>query len=408
MRVSPSLFSAWHALSRFAARRQTVLCREGLYYLLMLAFVICGALLRDINLLMVVAGMMLGPLLFNIRAVHVALLDVRVERTVPEAIYAGDLLTVSVALENQHPRGARRMIVVEDTLTQTRPASRQQRQRPALLFSLVPAGETRHATYGGRLEHRGRYRLGPLKLSTRFPLGLVRRVTTIDQYHELLVYPRLGRLTTNWSRLHRDMLIGSRPVRRQQGAMEAEFFGLREWRTGDSRRNIHWRTTARRGELMVRQHQQQRDEDLLLLVDLWQPASPNSEELRRVEHAVSFAATAVAHLCRRGGSQLHLGIVGREQWLAGGTASSGLQSEMMEKLALAAAGSKYRLADLLPRVLEDVPPGTTTVVLTTRPSEFSQDLADELPADTALRWAAMHVVSIDVGSERLADYFQLD
>src|SRR5690606_20590286 len=89
----------WHALQRiFGAKRQTMICREGLYYLLVLVFVICGALIRDINLLMVVAGMMVGPLLFNIHAVVMALRDVSVERNVPTAVCAGEVLTVRIGL----------------------------------------------------------------------------------------------------------------------------------------------------------------------------------------------------------------------------------------------------------------------------------------------------------------------
>lgn len=400
----------WHAMQWiFGARRQTVICREGIYYLLVLGFVICGALLRDINLLMVVAGMMVGPLLFNIHAVVMALRELSVTRSAPAAVCAGELLTVRIALTSKHTRRACRMVMVEDQVFSESGTSGGERQRPEVLFPLVLAGETRYATYSGRLGHRGRYCLGPLRVSTRFPLGLVRRVVTHDVKHALLVYPRLGRLTANWKRLHHEMLVGSRSARHRQGTMEAEFFGLRDWRSGDSHRNIHWRTTARRGELMVRQFEQQRNEDLLLLLDLWLPASASEEALERVEQAVSFAATAVVDLCRRSGSLLALGIAGQQRVFTRGAASPGLQGEMMEALALAQAGRKYELGDLLPEVLDQIPPGTTTVVLTTRPDALEQHaLAAALPEPHASRWAMMPVMILPAGQPSMAEYFYFD
>lgn len=385
------------------AKRQTAICREGVYYLLVLAFVSCGALLRDINLLVVMAGMLVGPLLYNWRAVVVALRELRVERKVPEAICAGEPLTVALALSNGQGRAARRMLVVEDLIQHDPPGPRDERRRPAVLFPLVPAGETRHATYTGRLDRRGRYRFGPLTLSTRFPLGLVRRIVQIERQDALLVYPRLGRLSLKWSHLRRDRLVGSQPMRRQRGTRDAEFFGLRPWRSGDSQRDIHWRTTARRGEVMVRQFEQQRDEDLLLLVDLWQSDAPDAAELERVEKTVGFAATAVVDLCRRGGGQLALGVVGADKSFARGVASQGLRGELMETLALAAAGSKHRLADLLSEALEAAGPGTMTVIVSTRPAS----LADaELSSELAARLGGSQVVTIDAGGEELNDYFQ--
>lgn len=90
--------------------------------------------------------------------------------------------------------------------------------------------------------------------------------------------------------------------------LEADFYGLRDWRPGDSRRWIHWRTSARRGSLVVRQFEQRRSQDLALLVDLWQPTQPSEAELAHVETAVSFVATLLADACQQSGRQLMIQI----------------------------------------------------------------------------------------------------
>ena len=54
-------------------RRQTTICREGLYYLVITALVLGGAMLKEVNLLLILAGMLLGPMLLNWRAVGPAI-----------------------------------------------------------------------------------------------------------------------------------------------------------------------------------------------------------------------------------------------------------------------------------------------------------------------------------------------
>ena len=51
-------------------RRQTSICREGWYYVAIMAVVLGGAVLHEVNLLLILAGILLGPLLLNWRAVH--------------------------------------------------------------------------------------------------------------------------------------------------------------------------------------------------------------------------------------------------------------------------------------------------------------------------------------------------
>ena len=60
--------------------RCITVCREGWYYLLVLGLVFCGAMLREVNLLLILAGLLLGPLLFNLRAVVVTLRNLEVRR----------------------------------------------------------------------------------------------------------------------------------------------------------------------------------------------------------------------------------------------------------------------------------------------------------------------------------------
>src|SRR3990167_4687090 len=80
------------AFLAFALRSRTIVCREGVYYLLLLAFVFAGATLGDVNLLMLLAGMLVGPVWLSWRLVTKTLRGIQVRRQMPRGVCAGDLL----------------------------------------------------------------------------------------------------------------------------------------------------------------------------------------------------------------------------------------------------------------------------------------------------------------------------
>ncbi|MHC4180332.1 MAG: DUF58 domain-containing protein, partial [Planctomycetota bacterium] len=327
-------------------QRRTTICREGWYYLLVLGMVFVGAMARDVNLLLLLAGMLAGPVIFSWRAVVLTLRGLQVQRKVPQTICAGDLLVTSINLTNTRRKVGSWAVVIEEQIRRESDHGRQKPIRPAMLVPHVPAGQSRKGVYRGRLTQRGRYRLGPLRLSSRFPFGLLSRTITLGQTDTLTVFPRLGRLTRRWVARHQESIAGTNRRERRHGT-EGDFYGVRQWRTGDSRRWIHWRSSARLGDLAVCQFEQPRNRDLAVLVDLWQPERPGPQHRENVELAVSFVATVVTDLCRKGSSNLLLGTTGSPPQCIGGPASVALLQDVMERLAVVEARSEDRLPELL-------------------------------------------------------------
>ena len=95
--------------------RQTI-CREGLYYLLILSAVFAGALIKEVNLLLILAAMLLGPLFLNWRSVKTNLRGLRLERKLPMIISAGDQLTVGINLVNTRRRLGCWAVIVEEQI----------------------------------------------------------------------------------------------------------------------------------------------------------------------------------------------------------------------------------------------------------------------------------------------------
>jgi uncharacterized protein (DUF58 family) len=385
-------------------KRKTRLTADGWYYLIIMGFLLAGALLRDINLLLAVFGLMVAAFVGHWRHCVVSLGRLKLQRRLPHRVAAGDPLVVELVANNGRRRGTSWAVVVEDILR------REQEPDSALavkaVFPRLAPREDVTQTYQGRLTRRGRYRFGPLKATTRFPLGLVRRTVVLDVEQSLLVVPRQGRLTEGWRQRERLLAHGSRRVPHRQGA-SGDFHSLRPYRAGDSRHLIHWRTSARQGQLMVRQFERQETHDLAVFLDLWQPASPNPRQLETVELAVSLAATILADRCRQGGIRLLLAVTGAQPRYAAGTASAALLDDLMEVLAVAEASPADGLGDLLGRGLEEMPPQADGVLISTRETQVTDGPRFAFLATHARQRSQMErMLVVNVSRDEWLEYFE--
>jgi uncharacterized protein (DUF58 family) len=385
--------------------RRLAIAKEGWYYLLVMAFIVGGAMLREVNLLYILAGMMLGALVVNARVASFALKKFDVRRRLPARVFAGEKFTVTLWAENLRPRYTSWAITARDFIEREEPA------RTAIdvevLFVQTPPGGRAKASYEAELPRRGRYHFGPIEISTRFPLGLLRASATVAETSTILVRPRMGRLTAHWKNAIQSSRCGAHQSRPKRGAAEGEFYGLRDWRSGDSQRWIHWRTSARMNELIVRQFEQQQNWDAALLLDLWRPEWPDEEDLFREERAIALMATAVVDLCHRGGSQLLVGVAGERLAHRRAAASRMLAEEVLDDLAEIHGAPDDRLPQLLDEALVEAPRGARLVVISTRPEELrhadrfaalEMDLRSELILSSAL-W-------IDARRDDVERYFQ--
>jgi len=430
-------------------RRRAWLTREGWYYLAVLAFIIGGAVLRSVNLLVILAGTMIAPLLFNWRLVMASLMGLVVRRKLPQQILAGEPLTVEIAIENTRWWMSSWLLTVEDWVERRESAIKSQESpsrvhesgtdakrwsademhlraarrwnslssllSPARLFRTgathaealiphVPAHGRAIGTYRITLHRRGRYRFGPLRVSTRFPLGLVRGQITLPERDELIVAPRLGRLLPPWSSLLEAEQVGDERRHPQRGISEGDYYGLRPWQSGDSLRWIHWRTTAKLARPVVRQYERRRSRDVAIVLDPRLPPRPTERSEGLVELAISLAATAIIDIASRGHSRLTVAIASRVSQCHSGPASDLFCEELLTRLAELSPDQDCAIADALSQALETAPRGARLIVISSRPAD-DPSLAGssaELPIEPDdLAW-------IDTSSDELASLFVLE
>jgi uncharacterized protein (DUF58 family) len=161
-------------------------------------------------------------------------------------------------------------------------------------FLKLPAGRTQETAYRHQLSKRGRHQLTGFRLSTKFPFGLIQKSRDVADARELLIYPALVRVP--------EAILRGFPAtyglgRHKWRSRSGEFAGLRDFRPGDDPRDIHWRSTARRGVKLMRESE---DDEGLEATILFDNLLGDGVGVEAFEDAVSLAASVVTVLIQRG------------------------------------------------------------------------------------------------------------
>jgi uncharacterized protein (DUF58 family) len=126
-------------------------------------------------------------------------------------------------------------------------------------------GRFLRAVYRLRNVPRGRYRFTGARIVVEDPFGLSRRVQPLSDSAPLLVYPRLARLNALFAeRGLRSQGLGRILLRRPAGF---ELHSVREYQSGESLRRVHWPSTARRQQLMVKELEDSPRDEVVVVLD---------------------------------------------------------------------------------------------------------------------------------------------
>jgi uncharacterized protein (DUF58 family) len=191
---------------------------------------------------------------------------------------------------------------------------RNDRRRSCLALSLeeLPAGDIERTSgfcahlppegtfrSGARfvVRRRGRTELTGVRVRSSFPFGLVAAWRIIRRRASLVIWPARGKLKRRM--LHQGAVeVSTSPPTQVTGGQD-EFFGLREYRSDDNPRWIHWRRSANRSVPVVREMCRPKPEILWVLLDTrLEDASPQAWSRR--ERRIRFAGTLIEHALARG------------------------------------------------------------------------------------------------------------
>ncbi|KDN18991.1 DUF58 domain-containing protein [Amycolatopsis rifamycinica] len=175
--------------------------------------------------------------------------------------------------------------------------------RPRFVVERLPHDRRVALRYPLQPVLRGIQQVGPLRATITDPFGLCEFERELIGHSRLVVVPRVVPL---WG-LPSGAGIGvgdDGTVRLHAGQGEADVI-VRQYRQGDDLRKVHWRSTARRDEIMVRVEERPWRGGTTVLLDHRAAAHHGSGPAASLEWAVSFAASAALHL-RRAGHRVRL------------------------------------------------------------------------------------------------------
>lgn len=353
-------------LKRFQLKRigrnRVSLPRDGLVYLLIMMVLFIGSVLSRENMLMLVFAMMTGPFVLNGWITYSMLKNIKLKRIIPQRVMVGETFTAEISLENNKRVIAAYLMEVKDLFS-----NQDETLEAPIVFRRVGPRQKQSAHYFAKLKRRGIYQFGPLHVSTRYPLGLVKRGAVFNEFNEIIVHPQIGRLSRHWADDFFSIAELAQQNQSRRGVFDDEFNHIREYRSGDSQRSIHWRSSARQGELMVQEYHQNRNYDLVIGLDLWLPDLADADQAERVEWAISFVGTLCReHLRYSRDTKLTLVSQGKTlELLEVGIGSMGLEY-LLDFLATLQPGTSQTDGEFVRLISEISSPRSRTVLLTTR------------------------------------------
>jgi len=325
--------------------RRLKFTRSGKYFVGMTLLVGFGAVNTGNNLLYLLLGMMLALILLSGVLSELVLQRLQLRRSLPERVFAGRPSRLELLLANGKPRAPSFSVQVRERVAGLAP----ERCPTGYLLRVEPQGEAAIAC-PLLLPRRGSWQLEGWELATLFPFGLFRKSRELDASGELVALPPMLLAPA------REWLAGLPlgEARRGRVGRGGDVYGVREHRTGDDLRDVHWKLSAKREELVSREYEQPSSPQLTLCFDNRWPAGQGTdqqtglarqdegqeqdgepsaarEQLRdELEHAVAVCAGLAAELVERG---FVLGLLTRHVRVSPGSGPAQLD-RLLHALAL--------------------------------------------------------------------------
>jgi uncharacterized protein (DUF58 family) len=355
---------AWGGIGRawrWFMQRRLAVTRGGMVFLTVTVLFGVAAINTGTNLLYLILSMLLALIVVSGVLSELAVKGLRISRRMPPYVFAGEEVRVGISLANPRRIVPSFALEVREQEGPFGPGGAPAEGPPLHVFAL-DGGERRQLSYAATLHRRGVYGLKGFVLATRFPFGFFVKFARAALPAEIVVYPTPRELAPDAARALGRNEDAPRP--RPFHHAPDEFRATRDYRVGDNPRFIHWRSTARRRRLVVKEFEPRATRTSAVVLDA-DPgpaagATAAAAAVAALDRGTTLAASLVEHLTRQGerpelalpaeGGALRFGGPGRGAAAeAAGAASSrrgaAAYLEALARLAPAEDPSFERLVD---------------------------------------------------------------
>jgi len=245
-------------------------------------------------------------------------------------------------------------------------------------FTLAPQTRAR-ASYRLRFTARGEHLFAGIEALIDSPFGLLRRRVFIDAPHRARVYPNFAAVA-KYALLATDNRLSQIGVRQRRRRGEGlSFHQLREYREGDTPRQVDWKATARINKLISREYQDERDQQIMFLLDCGNRMRAREDgSLSHFDEALN-ALLLLAHVALRQGDAVGCMSFGHDTRMISPRKGHVALNHLMEHLFDLEPGNNspdYRSAAT--RIAQTVHKRSLVLILTNLRDEDDEELRDAI------------------------------
>ena len=270
--------------------RSLQITREGAGFIILIFAVGVGAIFTGSNLLYLVVAMCLSLLVVSGILSELALKKISVKSSLPPTVYAGDHFSIPLIIANDKKYFSsyclRITLIPVDT-------NRLEGNTGVTLFHMAPASVDEKNLLVKAVK-RGPLRIKGFQISTSFPFGFFCKIKYLPMDDENIVFPSIHPVRLP---LLSDPSVEEQGIVRHQGE---EIVALREYRDGDPLNAVHWKSSAKTGNLRVKEFPAGQDQNFTLFLNLNDAQTNRQVADPILEKRVKEAASLAYHLIRGG------------------------------------------------------------------------------------------------------------
>lgn len=175
----------------------------------------------------------------------------------------------------------------------------KEERRASFLINYLAAGASIDFIYRCVCPQRGRYEIGPFEIYFFDPLGLFFLKKTYGINTEIYVYPRTFHIR-NFPQIAKGAMPWFGIETARVSPDEDEFYGIREYKSGDPIKKIHWASSARKNHLIVKQFQRQSFLRASIIFTLEKESNFGEDKECVAEYIIKIAASLAKYLIDSG------------------------------------------------------------------------------------------------------------
>ena len=233
---------------------------------------------------------------------------------------------------------------------------------------------------------RGFFKLNKITLLSGDPAGLFKRRRVFHIPGEVMIYPKTVEISSLPIRFKRQIMPS--PTGRSLGiaGQGLSFFGIREYRATDEMRFIHWKATASKGKLMVKEFEANTVDRVVILLDSYYKSIGNDPDDNNFEFLIKTTASMINYLAEMYCNVYFYTASGRSPMMHLFGDAVRLKTEIVNTLTSLKPGH-IMLDNLLSEAVDSFPPNSIFYCLTMSEPNESRKTLELLPEhDIEVRW----------------------